>query len=348
VPTSTAAGSDFLDGFASPALLQALAQSIRNIAPMPTRIAVAVSGGADSAMLAVHAAHWARLQSVDLHIFHIHHGLQTPADDWQARVHSLAQRLGLPCHSLRTLVDVEQGIGVEASARDARYAALAQLASMTGVSHVLLAHHQDDQAETVLLRLLRGSGPGGLGAMAPAMQRDGIVYLRPWLDQPRTIILDQALSFKELTGWHAVDDPSNADDRYTRSALRERLTPALTERWPGWQAILARHARQSAQAERVLQEVAGQDFMTLDPQDDGRSFSLLAWRELSLDRQALVLRHWLARQGMRMPTQARLDDWMRQLRGLHALGHDRQMQVKHGRIWIRCRKGRVFMDSPAA
>lgn len=340
---SVAADPESLGYVGSPLLLQAIAASVQDLETRPARLAVGVSGGPDSAMLAVHAAQWAKSQGVELHVFHIHHGLQASADSWQAQVHELAQRLRLPCHSMRVQVDLTQGTGTEAGARDARYAALAQLSRMMDVRHILLAHHQDDQAETVLLRLLRGSGPGGLAAMAPTSRRDGVTYARPWLDQPRAAILEQASRFHEATGWRAVDDPSNADDRYTRSALRERLAPVLSQRWPGWQRVLARHARQSAQADRVLQEVAAQDFSSLDPQDDGRSFSLKAWRGLSQDRQALVLRYWLARHGTRMPTQARLDDWMRQLRELHALGHDRHMQVKHGRVWLRCRKGRVIL-----
>lgn len=341
---SAATGSDLPEGFGSSVLLKAIAASMQGLSARPARLAAGVSGGPDSAMLAVHAAHWAKSQGVELHVFHIHHGLQAPADGWQAQVHELAQRLRLPCHSVRAHVDLTRGTGTEAGARDARYAALAQLAGIMDIRHILLAHHQDDQAETVLLRLLRGSGPGGLAAMAPVSRRDGILYLRPWLDQPRALILEQALRFQELTGWRAVDDPSNADDRYTRSALRERLAPVLSQRWPGWQGVLARHARQSAQVDRVLQEVVAQDFASLDPQDEDRSISLQAWRSLSPDRQVLVLRYWLARHGVSMPTQARLDDWVRQLRELHALGHDRQMQVKHGRVWLRCHKGRVILD----
>src|SRR5690606_21247283 len=115
--------------------------------------------------------------------------------------------------------------------------------------------------------------------------------------------------------------------------------------WPGWQGNLLRHARQSAELKEVLDEVAAQDFGTLDPSADGGSFSLAAWRGLSHGRQALVLRYWLSQLSQRMPTDARLQEIMRQLRGLHALGHDRQMQVKHGRAWIRCLKGRVFLDA---
>ncbi|PVY61862.1 tRNA(Ile)-lysidine synthase [Pusillimonas noertemannii] len=329
--------------FGSPALLSAIDRALASLDPTPRAVGVAVSGGADSAMLAVHAAEVARQRGIALHFLHVHHGLQLIADDWRGQVHDLAQLLAVPCHSMRVQVD-PAGDGIESAARTARYRALAALAERAGVGHVLLAHHQDDQAETVLLRLLRGAGPQGLGAMAPQMHRDGLVYLRPWLDVSRASILRLADEFRRVAGWKPVHDPTNAEDRYTRSAVRERLTPQLDDRWPGWQATLARHARQSREASQVLQEVATQDLAGLEPSQDGRSFSLARWRELSQARQALVLRHWLAAQGLRMPTDARLAELMRQMRGLHALGHDRQMQVKHGDALIRCVRGRVLVE----
>ncbi len=338
---------DFWMGFGSAGLLQAIGDALAALPQPPDRIAVALSGGADSAMLAVHAAIFARRNKLALHFFHVHHGLQEAAAQWQSRVHDLAHWLGVPCHSLMVSVDISGGAGMEAAARDARYEALRSMATLTGVAHILLAHHRNDQAETVVLRLLRGSGPAGLAAMASAMERQGLTYLRPWLDVDRAVILEQAHKFFNVAGWAPVDDPSNANDKYTRAAVRERLVPALNERWPGWQGILVRHARQSAEMQEVLDEVAAQDFAGLSPADDDASFSLASWRGLTIARQALVLRYWLTRHGVRMPTDARLQDIMRQLRGLHAMGHDRQMQVKHGPVWIRCIKGRVLLDAAA-
>jgi len=306
-------------------------------------VGVAVSGGPDSAMLAVHAAQVARRRGLALHMLHVHHGLQQNADAWREHVHDLAQELGVACHSARVSVDRAAGDGIESAARTARYCALAGLARKAGINHVLLAHHRDDQAETVLLRLLRGAGPGGLGAMAPETRRKDIIYLRPWLDVSRTCIVQLAQDFHDLSGWKAVSDATNADDRYTRSAVRERLAPQLNDRWPGWQATLARHARQSREMVQVLDEVAAGDLVQLELSEDARSFSLARWRELSPARQALVLRHWLAVLGQRMPTEARLNDLMRQMRGLHALGHDREMKVKHGDTTIRCIRGRVLL-----
>lgn len=323
------------------ALIQKVRSAITALSPQPCSFGVAVSGGADSAMLAVAAAHYAAGHGLAVHLFHVHHGLQAAADEWLHRVHDLAHQLALPCHSMHVSVCATSGQGTEAAARDARYQALRCMAGVVGVNHIFLGHHLHDQAETVLLRLLRGAGPTGMAAMASAAERDGVVYVRPWLDVDRSQIIDAAKAYAAQTGWQYVTDPTNTQDRYTRAAVRERLAPALDARWPGWRSRLSRHARQSAQAAQVLDEVAAADLGSLDFDADDQSFSLAGWRLLSEARQALVLRYWLGQQGLAMPTEARLQDLMRQMRQLHALGFDRAMRVGHGAVDIVCHKGRV-------
>ena len=310
----------------------------------PLRVAIALSGGADSAMLAVHVALAAQqYRDIEVHCFHIHHGLQAAADDWARHAHRLARGLGLACHSLRVAVAGNSGKGVEGAARDARYAGLKKLAAFTSIRHIFLAHHRDDQTETVLMRLLRGTGPTGLAAMAVVSQRDGLAYVRPWLEVDRSEIIDSARQYAELSAWHPVDDPTNLDEIYTRGAVRRRLTPVLDERWPAWRSILLRHARQARELSALLDEVAAEDFARLDAPADASEFSLTCWRELGPQRQVLVLRHWLALHGLRAPTDARMRELCRQLRGLHALGHDRSMRLKHDGRWIVCQRGRVAL-----
>ncbi len=303
-------------------------------------------------MLAVHSAALAAPLGLALFIYHVHHGLFAEADAWAQEVQALGATLGLSTSAavrvLRVRVASDSGAGIEGAARDARYAALADAAHADGVGHILLAHHQDDQAETVLLRLLRGAGPEGLAAMASASDRDGITYLRPWLNVPRARILQAAAAFAASSGWTAVQDPSNADERYTRAAVRTLLTPVLERRWPGWQAIVARHARQAADSAEILAEVAATDLASLDPSPGMRDFSLAAWRLLSPARQAHVLRHWLRLHGARMPSDARLAELLRQLRQLHAMGHDRQLLWEHGVHRVRCVRGRVGIEARAA
>jgi tRNA(Ile)-lysidine synthase len=306
--------------------------------------AVAVSGGSDSATLAVHAAHHAQQAGVVMHLFHVHHGLQAAADEWLHRVHDLGHQLRVACHSLRVSVDTDSGLGTEAAARQARYDALHTLADKAGIETILLGHHRDDQAETVLLRLLRGAGPQGLAAMAAQTQRDGLTYIRPWLTVPRSHIADLAAQYARATGWVPVQDPTNTDDRYTRSALRTRLAPVLNERWPAWRETVLRHASQNADNQAVLDEVARNDWAGLEPDALNESFSLARWRQLSAPRQALVLRYWLASHGLPMPSQARLRELMKQLQTVHALGHDRDVCVRHAGSEIRCRKGRIALE----
>ncbi len=328
----------------TPALLTALRLALRALPVQPARIGVALSGGADSAMLAVHAAAVARELGIELALLHVHHGLQAAADEWGRQVHALGALLGLPVQEARVQVEQGAGKGIEAAARDARYAALAQLARAQGINHVLLAHHRNDQAETVLLRLLRGTGLVGMAAMSDASARDGITYLRPWLGQDRATILQAAAAVEDACGWRPVQDPTNADPRYTRAAVRELLAPVLDSRWPGWRAIVARHAAHMGEAAQILDEVAREDFARLAPSEDGASFSLKAWRELSPARQAQVLRFWLQQNGARMPTDARLRDLLRQLRELHSLGHDRQLRVEQAGHVVRCHRGRVWVE----
>ena len=135
------------------------------------------------------------------------------------------------------------------------------------------------------------------------------------------------------------------DAAIARGALRSQLVPRLNTYWPAWRETLARHARQASEANEVLTEVAASDLesLELDPQD--RSFSLLRWRALSHARQVLVLRHWLQMQDVAMPGERRLADLLRQLRQLHALGHDRELLWQHGAVAVRCKQGRVLLSS---
>lgn len=331
-----------LEGIDAMPLLAPL-RAMLSALPAGTPVAIGLSGGPDSYALACCAAPLAQSLGLVLHGFHVHHGLLEQADAWAEQVSALGDRLGCPVHVARVAVQRAHELGIEAAAREVRYAALAGMARQHGVGVILLAHHQDDQAETVLLRLLRGTGPEGLAAMAPCSERDALAYWRPWLDVPRARILPFAQACAARHGLALADDPTNLDMHYTRAALRVMLAPSLDQRWRGWRSILARHARLAAQQAEILAEVAVQDMQRLDLAADG-SFSLACWRELSPARQAHVFRHWLQRQGALMPSEARLADILRQLRQLHAMGHDRRMAVRHGEHLVSCVKGRVQLQ----
>ena len=308
-------------------------------------VAVALSGGADSVALALVAAEHCANTSRPLYFFHVHHGLMSQADAWVEHLQKFSQDLKVPLHVRHVQVDLAAGLGVEGAARDARYTALAQLCLEHGVAAMLLAHHRQDQAETVLLRLLRGSGVAGLAAMQSDVQREGMRLFRPWLDVDRAELLAVAHAYEQRVGWAAVQDPSNTDPKYARGALRYALAPVLDAYFPAWRQTLVRHAKQAGEVNELLAEVAALDLAALDVNPEDQSFSLLPWRVLSPTRQAMVVRHWLQGQGVAMPGERRLADLLRQLRQLHALGHDRELLWQHGAVAVRCKQGRVVLSS---
>jgi len=266
-----------------------LARSLQSLRPNHP-IAVALSGGPDSSALAICTDRWCRQHNHMLYLFHVHHGLSDSADAWQTQAQSLAEHLDRPMIVRRVAVDLQSGLGLEAAARQARRDAIVDMATEHGIQAVLLGHHQQDQAETVLMRLLRGAGVRGLAAMSDRRHEDGLDWLRPWLDVPRPVILDCLAAFSHRTGWLPVDDPSNADDSLARGALRAQVIPAIESHWPAWRMALARHAKQSAQASRLLERYGQRLLREIQVQDDDRlqaealvvipRLSLAKWREL--------------------------------------------------------------------
>ena len=323
-------------------LTQALQAALTGL-PTAVPVAVALSGGADSAAMAITAASVCQASSRPLHFFHIHHGLFAQADAWVDRVRTLAHMLNTPLHVEYIEVARDSGLGIEGAARESRYAALVAMAQQHHSQALLLAHHRQDQAETVLLRLLRGAGVQGLAAMQAETGRQGLRMLRPFLDIDRADLLAFVAAFTQQTGWLPIQDPSNTDPKYARGAFRSGLIPVLQAHWLAWQQTLTRHARQAAETVEILDEVAASDLAGLDLDPVDKSFSLKLWRTLSHPRQALVLRYWLQQQDIAMPGDRRLADLLRQLRQLHALGHDRDLLWQHGQTELRCRQGRVLL-----
>ncbi len=328
----------------SDALHVAIAQSLEKL-PSTASVAIALSGGIDSVALSLVAKEVCARTGHTLHFFHVHHGLYAEADAWAAHLQTFAHDLGVPLSTGRVAVAQDSGLGIEAAARQARYAALAEMAHANRVTAILLAHHRQDQAETVLLRLLRGAGVLGLGGMQPDVVRGELRLLRPWLDVDRDALVALTGAYAQRSGWHPIQDPSNSDVHFARGALRSELVPVLDRRWPAWRQTVTRHARQAQEVSEILDEVAAGDWQTLDPDLEGMSFSLQRWRGLSEPRQALVLRFWLNRRGVAMPGERRLAELMRQLRQLHALGHDRELLWQHGTCRVQCLRGRVSLSS---
>jgi tRNA(Ile)-lysidine synthase len=262
----------------------------RQAAPVP-QVAVAVSGGLDSTVLlhCVHAA--AAPAGIVVHALHVNHGLHPDSSRWQAQIQAqcrrwAARRGGLAFASATLDSRPARGDSVEAWARRERYAALARLAREAGCGIVLLAQHRRDQAETVLLQALRGAGPAGLAAMPAAVERDGIVWLRPWLGQPRERI--EAYARRWRLRW--VDDPANADTRFARNRVRHAVLPVLREAFPDAERVLAAVARRAHEATLALGEIGAVDAATAI---DRGELVVERWLALGAGRRANLLRLWL-------------------------------------------------------
>ena len=252
-------------------------------------LVVGYSGGLDSTVLLHALAHqgFPRLQVV-----HVHHGLQSLADDWVRHAEQFCASLDLPL-SIEHVAVRSEGQGIEAAAREARYAAFA--GHMHPGDLLVLAHHQDDQAETVLLNLLRGSGPAGLAAMRPLSAFATGYLWRPLLDVPRAELLAYAQAHQ--LNW--IEDPHNRDPAFARSALREQVMPLLRARWPAASRLMARAAELQAESAELQHEVALSDLAQVDERDQGLSIpALLA---LSPSRRRNLLRAWVGMCGLAMP-----------------------------------------------
>lgn len=224
---------------------------------------VGFSGGLDSTVLLHALAATAAIRAAGLRALHVHHGLQAQADAWVAHCVATCAELGVELIVHRAQVDLRNGDGPEAAARAARHAAFAR--ELKPGERLALAHHLDDQAETLLLRLLRASGSDGLAAMRESRAFGEGKLWRPLLQIPREDLL--AYAREHDLRW--IEDPSNADESFDRNFLRQRVLPLLRERWPSANQSLARSAAlladdASALRDETARRLAG--MLTTDPQ----------------------------------------------------------------------------------
>ena len=285
-------------------------------------LAVGFSGGADStALLAACAARWPG----QVRAFHVHHGLQTAADEFERHCAALCDRLGVPLHTRRVDARHAQGDSPEASARDARYEAFRALSLMdtagAAIKSIAIGHHADDQVETLLLALSRGAGLPGLSAMPALAERGGFTLHRPLL----------AVSAADIRAWLAardlpwIDDPSNADTRFTRNRIRALLLPALDQTFAQFRGTFARSAAHAAEAQALVEE-----FAALDLAQVGTPPRIAALQPLSRARQANVLRHWLREAHGVAPSAAQLDQLLMQVAACTTRGHHIRLKVAAG------------------
>ncbi|HET6630334.1 MAG TPA: tRNA lysidine(34) synthetase TilS [Woeseiaceae bacterium] len=273
-------------------------------ARMPTRYLVAYSGGLDSTVL-LHALYQAGARAAPIVAVHVNHGLQPDAAAWERHCARFAERLGVRYEARPIEIAASDPRGVEAAAREQRYAVLAELAGPG--DHVLTAHHEDDQAETLLLNLLRGSGTAGLAGIGAVQPFGEGLLLRPLLGVPRREI--EAYAAAHALEW--CDDPSNADSRFDRNFLRREILPALRRRWPAVSARLARSAELLAEANALQGELAALDLAVLG--GDAARLDVEGLRRLPRARQKNVLRHAIRRLGLRAAPSGRLEQAVREL-----------------------------------
>ncbi|MDP2880948.1 MAG: tRNA lysidine(34) synthetase TilS [Azonexus sp.] len=292
-----------------------------------THLWVGLSGGCDSVVL-LHAL--SRLGLGQISAIHVHHGLSDNADAWAGFCAGYCERLAIPLTIRHVAVNTSSGLGLEAAARAARYAAFAECAG----GSLLLAQHRGDQAETVLFNLLRGTGVTGAAGMPAERSFGGLRLLRPLLDVSRAEI--ESYASAEGLGW--ITDESNADTSLTRNFLRHEALTAISQRFPSAEASLAQAASHFAEAAGLLDELAAHDWKLVGEGDAART---LALRQLSLPRLKNLLRHRLRCLGWQVPVASRLEEFARQLQSAAPDRHpelvlpDGKMRVARGLLhWL--------------
>ncbi len=297
--------------------------------PPGPRLGIGYSGGLDSTVLLHLLAELRDPFGYRLSAIHVNHGLSREADAWVEHCRRQCLALDVPLQVERVQV-ARDGLGLEAAAREARYRVFAGLA----VDALALAQHRDDQAETVLLQLLRGGGLKGLAAMPAERSLAGIRLLRPLLEVPRTEIEIHARA-RGLT-W--VEDASNDDPALRRNAVRHQLLPLLTDLFPSAEATLARAAAQFAEAAHLLDVLAEQDGA-----GDPMGLDLARLADLEPTRGRNVLRRYLELQGVPLHRE-RLHEALDQM--LQARG-DANPAIDFGTATLRRFHGRAQMASSA-
>jgi len=302
------------------------------------RLCCALSGGRDSVVLFDVLETLRSRLDYTLEAAHVHHGLSPAADEWQDFCAGLCERRGIALRVFKVDVPRDHPGGLEEAARIARHAAL----SLVTCDWLVLGHHRDDQAETVLFRLLRGAGVRGIAAMAaiePPDTAGRVGRLRPLLDVGGEEIL--AYAREQKLDW--IDDASNVDPRFTRNELRHRILPALETRFPAARLTLARAAMHFREAAGLLDELARIDAAAATYEGEGgegehKIFSRAFLLSLSSARLANLFRWELKQLGTMPPTTARLAEAMRQLRASAGplclpLG-DFVCRSRRGRVWL--------------
>ena len=335
-------------------LRERVADALSPVVPAGSPILLGLSGGVDSVVLLYLLQQLSPHYSWRLSALHVHHGISPKADSWAAFCAGLCARYGIPLQIEHVDIAPLRAHGIEAAARKLRHAAFAR----QPCGFVALAHHADDQAETLLLQLLRGAGVKGAAAM-PLVKRatphtpgslaaEGRAHhpilLRPLLHCSRQEILDYAAA--NSLKW--IEDDSNADDSYPRNFLRHRVLPLLGEKFPAYRDTLARSAQHFAETNELLDDLARLDAQSLLPLPSGErgkghdaTLEVPRLQPLSKPRAKNLLRYFLHSHGAPMPQAMQLDDMLQQLCGARK---DAAVCIAYGGWEVRRYQGRAYVQ----
>jgi tRNA(Ile)-lysidine synthase len=310
-------------------LLSELRQQLDDLPPV-RRYLIAFSGGLDSTAL-LHAL-VALGSSTPLLALHLNHGLHPDAEHWHQWCRCRSESLGVDFLGLKAQIPATPKEGLEAAARKARYEAFADV--MVPGDVLLTAHHQDDQAETLLLNLLRGSGPAGLAAMPPCRSFASGYLARPLLGIQRQALQEYLVG----QGIDWLEDPSNTHEAFDRNFLRHSVMPLLKQRWPSASATMARSASLCAETDNLQQSLAEERLSTLCPAPD--QLDLPGYSTLPMAQRRWLMRAWLKRQGCPMPNSQRLEEMCTQLVDAD---EDRNPQVAWASWTLRRYRQRLYL-----
>ncbi len=296
------------------------------------RLVLGLSGGLDSVVLLHVLKRISPAVGSSLSCLHVNHKISPNASVWAKFCSDLCERWHIPLEIVEIDISLHLSSGIEAAARIARYAAFEKVAA----EHIVLAQHQDDQAETLLLQLFRGAGLKGASAMGEATRLKGRTVLRPLLGISRQAL--EAYAQQNRLEW--ISDESNLDQRFDRNFVRHSLFPLIGERFPAFRETLARSSHHFSEAALLLDELAAIDAMGAII---GKTLKASRLRELSKERAKNLLRHYLAENDIRMPSGRRLDEMLKQL---SVTRQDAAMSIAHDGFEIKCYRGLICIVEP--
>ena len=293
---------------------------------IPPSFIVAYSGGLDSHVL----LHLLSACQLPCRAIYIDHGLQAESQNWSAHCAAVCQQLNIAFQSISVNAVADKGESPEASARAARYDALAKQMQPSDI--LLTAQHLQDQSETLLLQMLRTSGPAGLAAMPAVKAFAAGLHVRPLLMTERNELEDYAR--RHQLEW--IEDPSNNDQRYDRNFFRRSIFPLLKKRWPSINQTLANVTLLQAEASELINDLAALD---AEKVIDGDTVDIKSLMKLSAARQRNLIRYWLQTCGLDAPTSKRLKEI---LGSMITAAEDKMPVVDWADTEVRRFKGKLY------